>query len=183
MYTIIFNSPYDETQPIQVDGGPDDRNAAGTWVHVFWGTGYNLGDVLSISYANPLQLGKDVFSFSTPEVTYDVNKAKEDVKEINVYPNPYYGTHKAEINKYQRYVTFTHLPPKATLKVFNLAGQLVRTLDKDDPNQFIRWDLQNETALPVASGLYLVHIDMPDLGETKILKVAIIQETQILDRF
>jgi hypothetical protein len=31
--------------------------------------------------------------------------------------------------------------------------------------------------------LYIAHIEFPELGETKILKVAIIQEQQILDRF
>jgi len=53
----------------------------------------------------------------------------------------------------------------------------------DDATSFHRWDLQNENNLPVGSGLYIVHIDMPDLGTTKILKVAIIQEKQILDIF
>jgi len=31
--------------------------------------------------------------------------------------------------------------------------------------------------------LYIVYIELPDLGTTKILKAAIIQEQQILDRF
>jgi hypothetical protein len=35
----------------------------------------------------------------------------------------------------------------------------------------------------VGSGLYVAHIEMPAVGATKILKVAIIQEQQILDRF
>jgi hypothetical protein len=37
--------------------------------------------------------------------------------------------------------------------------------------------------LPAASGLYIAYIEMPDIGATKILKIAIIQEEQILDRF
>ncbi len=41
----------------------------------------------------------------------------------------------------------------------------------------------NSAGLPVASGLYIAYIDLPDLGKTKILKIAIIQEQQILDRF
>jgi hypothetical protein len=47
----------------------------------------------------------------------------------------------------------------------------------------MRWNLNNQANLPVASGLYIAYIDMPDLGATKIIKVAIIQEQQILDRF
>ena len=60
---------------------------------------------------------------------------------------------------------------------------MVRTIVKSGGDQFQRWDLQNENGLPVASGLYIAYIDMPDLGTTKILKFAIIQEQQILDRF
>ena len=60
---------------------------------------------------------------------------------------------------------------------------MVRTLEKQDQGQFMYWDLNNQDGLPVASGLYIVYIDMPELGTTKILKVAIIQEQQVLDRF
>jgi hypothetical protein len=80
-------------------------------------------------------------------------------------------------------VTFSHLPDKATIRIFNLAGVLVKTINKDNQDQFQRWDLANESGLPVASGLYIAYIEMPDIGTTKILKVAIIQEQQILDRF
>ncbi|MCX6173193.1 MAG: T9SS type A sorting domain-containing protein [Ignavibacteriales bacterium] len=126
----------------------------------------------------------DVFTFTTPSVSsYDANKAIEDVKNINVFPNPYYGVNPQELTKYNRWVTFSHLPASATIRIFNLAGQLVRTITHNDGTQFQRWDLQNENNLPVGSGLYIVHIDMPDLGTTKILKVAIIQEKQILDIF
>jgi len=183
MYGIVVNSPYNPDQVIQVDGGLDEFNSLATWVLVFYGTNYHDGDVVKITYANPLQIGKDTFTFETNASSFNKNKAKTDVAKINVFPNPYYGVNPNEINKYQRFVTFNHLPPHAIIRVFNLAGQLVKTVQKNDVTQFARWDLQNESRLPVASGIYIVYIDMPEIGETKILKVAIIQETQILDRF
>jgi len=141
------------------------------------------GTVFKIITTKPNQPGSDVFEFTAPSVIVSNDLAKEDIEQINVFPNPYYGVNPQEINKYQRFVTFTHLPQKATIRIFNLAGQLVRTIRKDSPEQFQRWDLNNENSLPVASGIYIVHVDMPDLGKTKILKVAIIQEQQVLDRF
>jgi hypothetical protein len=60
---------------------------------------------------------------------------------------------------------------------------MVKKIDKTEAGQFMRWDLANEDGLPVASGLYIAYIDIPELGETKILKLAIVQEQQILDRF
>lgn len=134
-------------------------------------------------FTNKANSSADTYTFTAPSVTTDPELAKEDVEKINVFPNPYYGVNSQELNKYQRFVTFNHLPQKATLRIFNLAGQLVRIIQKDAPEQFLRWDLSNESQLPVASGLYIVHVDMPDLGKTKILKVAIIQEQQVLDRF
>jgi len=150
-------------------GSPYSPNGTGT-------------DQFLIVPTNPLT-PNDVYTFSAPANENSVELAKEDVKKINVFPNPYYGVNSEELNKYQRFVTFNHLPAKATLRIFNLAGQLVRTIEKNSNSQFVQWDLLNKSGLPVASGLYIVYIDMPDLGTTKTVKAAIIQEQQILDRF
>jgi hypothetical protein len=141
------------------------------------------GTVFRIRFTIPNAAGVDEFAFSTEAAKIDNNLAKNEIGKINVYPNPYYAVNTEEINKYNRFVTFTHLPAKAKIRIFNLAGVLVKTIDKDDTGQFQRWDLANESGLPVASGLYIAHIDMPDLGKSKILKVAVVQEQQILDRF
>ena len=131
---------------------------------------------------NKINSPDDVFRFSVPANTDDAAIAKQDVEKVNVFPNPYYGVNPEEINKYQRFVTFNHLPARATIRIFNLAGESIRTIRKDDPGQFQRWDLANDSGLPVGSGLYIAYIDMNDLG-TKILKFTIIQEQQILDRY
>jgi len=125
----------------------------------------------------------ETFAFTAPAPGNSPDLARSQIGDINVFPNPYYGVNTEEINKYNRFVTFTHLPNKAKIRIFNLAGVLVRTIEKDDEGQFQRWDLANDSGLPVASGLYLAYIELSDLGESKILKVAIIQEQQILDRF
>jgi hypothetical protein len=109
--------------------------------------------------------------------------AKQSAENVGVYPNPYYAFNPAETNRFFRYVTFNNLPRKATFRIFNLAGQMVRTLQKDDDSQFFRWDLNNQNQFPVASGIYIAHIDMPDIGVTKVLKVAIIQEQEVLDSY
>ena len=183
MYAIIVNSPYDENQVIQVDGGPDQFNDPATWVTVHYGTNYGLGAVVKITYANPIVIGTDTYSFGTTAPAFSNDLARDQVNQINVFPNPYYGVNTEELNKYNRFVTFTHLPAEAKVRIFNLAGVLVKTIDKQDEGQFTRWDLANENGLPVASGLYIAYIELPELGTTKILKLAIIQEQQILDRF
>jgi hypothetical protein len=114
--------------------------------------------------------------------------AQQDVTQlVKAFPNPYLGFNKFEENTFTRFMTFSHLPDKAIIRIFNLAGVLVRTLTKgvDAPNtaQFMRWNLQNEAGLPVASGIYVARIEFPDLGVTKDLKIAIVQEQQFLRNF
>jgi hypothetical protein len=126
-------------------------------------------------------------------VTGNVDVARDDVTRINVFPNPYYGLNRAEISSEVRFITFNHLPASATIRIFNLAGILVRTLIKDagttNPTspQHLNWDLQNDNGLPVASGIYIAYLQLRDaagndLG-TKTLKIAIIQEQQFLRNF
>jgi hypothetical protein len=54
-----------------------------------------------------------------------------------------------------------------------LNGNLVRRFKKDDTGAEAKtsldWDLKNESRIPVASGLYIIHVDVPEVGE-KILK-------------
>ena len=151
-----------------------DRRAAVPWA---------AGDEWII-YANHINTPADTFTFVAPKVTASDDVAKVDVEKVNVFPNPYFGFNLAETSKYERYVTFSHLPKNATIRIFTLSGVLVRTLIKptDETQQFLRWNLNNESGLPVAAGMFIAYIDMPDLGKTKILKFAVIPESQILDK-
>ncbi|MBI4810773.1 MAG: T9SS type A sorting domain-containing protein [Ignavibacteriales bacterium] len=115
----------------------------------------------------------------------DYEAAKKEVGRVNVFPNPYYGMNRAELNRFQRFVTFNHLSRFSTIRIFNLAGVLVKTIRKDDDTQFATWDLNNENGLPVAGGLYIAHLELKDalgrdLGE-KILKLMIVPEDQSLE--
>ncbi len=185
-FFFIFDVPYSQTPdpsltvdilatttPMMWMGTPTRRNNAA----------FADSDQFLIQ-ANHINSPADVFAWTAPGVTNDPNQAKADISMINAFPNPYYGVNTEEVNKYQRFITFSHLPNDADIKIFNLAGVEVRHIVKSSTSQFERWDLNNDSGLPVGSGLYIVHITMPGLnGATKILKVAIVQEQQILDRF
>jgi hypothetical protein len=123
----------------------------------------------------------DAFAVTAPENTYNSDLAKSDAEKINVFPNPYYGYQYRETAPDEHYVTFSHLPDNAVIRIFDLSGVLVRTINHNPVNgQFERWYLQNDNNYPVASGIYVAYIDMPGLGTTKILKLAVIQEQQML---
>ncbi len=77
---------------------------------------------------------------------------------------------------------FTHLDNEVTIRIFNIAGQLVKTLFKNDTSNELRWNLRNEAGLRVASGMYIAHIEVPGVGE-KVLKIGIVQREERIDRF
>ncbi len=132
-------------------------------------------------YAPKVNTVKDTFSFVARNNSYSTEYAKVDVEKINVFPNPYYGYHYRETSPDNKYVTFSHLPDEATIRIFDLSGVLVKTIQHQPSNgQFETWNLQNENNYPVASGIYIVHIDMPKLGKKKILKLVVVQEKQML---
>lgn len=149
-----------------------------TWNTIFWNCAWETGDEIFFLYDNPIQQGIDNWTFSTVAKTTDADITKDDIDKISVFPNPYYGFHVLEDSRQSKYVSFNHLPQKATIRIFNLGGVMVREIKKDDDSQFARWNLTNQYNYPVASGLYIVHVET-DYGE-KILKLALVQETQVL---
>jgi hypothetical protein len=143
------------------------------------------GTVVRFNTYKPIDLD-DVYSFSTAgyDPTSNDSLMALAIEKINVFPNPYYANNELSTTPYDQYVTFTHLPETATIRIFNLAGVLIKTLDHTTDNgQFEKWDLTNQSKIPVASGMYLAHIDMPNENATKILKVMIVQKKQILEYF
>lgn len=182
MYVWVVNTKY---SPTVIDPTSTVVADSATWNWVFFQSQFAAGEVLTVNYNHPLQIGKDTFTFTVPKAQYSSTLATQDVSQINVFPNPYFGFNPIETSKYTRFVRFTHLPATdVTIRIFNIAGILVRTLVKPASNttQFMDWDLLNEHQLPVAAGMYIAYIDCGKLG-TKTLKLAIIPEQQFLDHY
>jgi len=190
-YMYIASTDYDPTGTIHSDVGTgwmghDDTTPA-YWVLWLAQRGDNEpygADVVLKLVPNFVITTSDVYRFTAPAPTTGLTLEEYSAKKVGVFPNPYYAFNPAEVSRLSRFVTFNNLPPEATIRIFNLAGQLVRKIEKNDPSQFLRWDLLNHDSLPVASGMYIAHVDMklPSGGNaTKILKLAIIQEQEVLD--
>ena len=90
-----------------------------------------------------------------------------------MYPNPYFGHNKMEGTFYSQFVTFNNLPEDdCVIRIFSLGGSLVTTIDHNNGTPFERWYLLNENEIPVASGMYIVHVETK-YGD-RILKLGII---------
>ena len=87
---------------------------------------------------------------------------------INIVPNPYYAYSQYEDNRLDTRVKITNLPEVCTVKIYSSNGKLVRTFKKDSPRTSLDWDLNNFKGIPIAGGIYLIHVDVPDIGEVII---------------
>jgi hypothetical protein len=104
------------------------------------------------------------------------------LENIGIVPNPYKGASLYERSQLVDQVRFTNLPETATIRIFSLNGTLLRTLEKSGPAKTLPWDLTTDNLLPIASGLYLIHVEVPGVGE-HIMKFAVVKKRIHLNVF
>jgi hypothetical protein len=183
-YTFINSTPYDPNHYNGTNVGLDNENMYDFWPGVRTSAAahpYLQAPFTMTIVPNYPNIETDAFTFTAPTVDKSTALEKTDVNKINVFPNPYYGYQYRETSRDDHYVTFSHLPgTNVTIRIFDLSGVLVKTINHINGKQFETWNLQNDSGYPVASGIYVAYIDMPGLGTTKVLKLAIVQEQQIL---
>lgn len=86
--------------------------------------------------------------------------------QIGVVPNPYCAFSEYERNKVDQRVKIINLPEQCTVTIYNLSGKLINQFKKDNTQTFIDWTLTNRIGIPVSSGVYIVHVVVPGVGET-----------------
>jgi hypothetical protein len=130
--------------------------------------------------------GRPLYNFSTVDLEPSFNNSNvaEDALDcIKIVPNPYYAYSSYETDKIDNRVRITCLPKTCTLKFYTINGTLVRTLKKDDDTiTFLEWDLKNQARVPISSGVYIIHVDAPGVGET-VLKWMGVMRPIDLDNF
>ena len=119
----------------------------------------------------PINNTRPMYSFNTNDITPEISteKGKKSLDLVNIVPNPYRGYSQYETSPIDSRVKITNLPPECTITIYDMAGSLIRRINKADENTFVDWDLKNNNNVPIASGLYLIHVKSKDLGE-KIIR-------------
>ncbi len=129
------------------------------------------GNSFHISSKKPFATG-DFFQFTLRSSFIDSDQARNELDQIAVVPNPYVGTSSFEPRSQiegrgERRVQFINLPPQCTIRIFNIRGELIRTLNHDsvtsDGSQW--WDLRTEEQQDIAFGVYVFHVEAPGIGE------------------
>jgi hypothetical protein len=129
------------------------------------------GDVYAVKTTRPFQAG-DEYVFTTKPSEYKPELATERVNNAYVVPNPYIAYSTTEnpgltaSRRGERDLQFRNLPPKCTIRIYTVAGELVQTIEKDNTSDFASWDLLSYEGQRIAYGVYIFHVDAPGAGES-----------------
>ena len=101
-------------------------------------------------------------------------------RTISVYPNPYrtgslFDSRVGE-QELGRKVWFTGLAARSRVQVFTLVGELVKTIEHDDPGSGQHsWNLLSDFDRVIATGLYIYVVEDLATGEIQRGKLVIIK--------
>ncbi|MBS4029772.1 MAG: hypothetical protein KGZ58_14200 [Ignavibacteriales bacterium] len=171
----------------------------------YMGSMYFIGLESKTSDSNFVQAGTLTLPISYPFTPSDIFRVKTNelgkhlsstdrkklFDKVNVYPNPLFAYN--SIGSYlgnradEPFVTFSNLPEDVSVKIYTLAGSLIRTLETTDKalgasSPFLEWDLKNEDGLRVASGMYIAIVSSPGIGE-KVLKFGVILPQKQIQKY
>jgi hypothetical protein len=106
------------------------------------------------------------WSMDDSQTIYNSEETLAEVLDmINVVPNPYYAYSQYERGKLDTRVKITNLPDRCKVRIYNTSGKLIRAYDKDSPITSIDWNLKNGENIPVAGGVYLIHVEVEGIGQ------------------
>ena len=195
-----FNNGFDEIrldEPVTFPGDTtqywyrfDTGDLLAGWQYLFTVTAFDEGDpeagLTSFESSRTANAAR-IFPGTPPA---------DDDRKVGVYPNPYRvsaawdgGTART------RKLNFFNLPPRAEVRIYTLAGEIVKSFDHDAdtyagdirwydnfsaenrrlPGGEHSWDILSENELNLSGGLYLFTVRDLDSGETQQGKFVIIK--------
>ncbi len=149
--------PFDPyyVQPVRADSADYFQNA---FPYEFSVTAFRASNPDSVNY--------ECLEANGTGIVYPREGVKNDLAYVQVIPNPYRSSADWEHGG-ERRVTFVGLPSSATIRIYTVAADHVRTLRHDDPESDLEfWDLKNEDGEEVAPGIYIWTLDSDELGST-----------------
>jgi hypothetical protein len=137
-------------------------------IKVRMGKPYRKAYAAGWEIALPENNNNPLYTFSTRDLhtqTNDLATAESALDIINIVPNPYYAHSGYEVNQLDNRVKLTNLPQRCTVSIYTVNGMLIRKYQKDEPRTWLDWDLKNQSGIPIAGGVYIIHINAAGVGE------------------
>ena len=183
-----FTNPMDI--PCDVTVNIDVRTPYGTYMSPNRTTSINAGTIIK-NHEMPAYQFVLTAEDAVVENLATRSNARQDfidslLGQINVVPNPYYSYSSYETaSQLETKVRIINLPTGeengvkqgCTIRIYTVDGTLVRTLGPTAitrdasigaENTTVDWDLHNQSGIPIAGGMYLIHVTVPGIGERVI---------------
>jgi hypothetical protein len=128
------------------------------------------GNIFEFRATKPFQAG-DLYRFTTTVARYEPASVQSQLDRIYVVPNPYVVYSDLETpgststKRGQNVLQFRNLPPRCTIRIYTLTGELVDTIHKDDALSYATWNILSYEGQRLAYGVYIFHVDVPGVGE------------------
>ncbi len=133
--------------------------------------------------------------------SHQANARRDALALINIVPNPYYAISGYEgtaglTGQVDTRVRLTNLPAECRISIFTSSGTLIRQFNRsampdlsgggsiksENTNTSQDWDLKNQRGIIISSGMYLIHVEVPGVGERVIKWFGVIRPAD-LDTF
>jgi hypothetical protein len=106
---------------------------------------------------------EDEFSFTSRKIVS--SEVTQNLDNIRVVPNPYLGYAKWDGGPGDRKMQFTNLPQGCVIRIYTLAGELIRTLHNDADGS-VDWNMTSEAGRGIAAGIYLYNVESENGNHT-----------------
>ena len=82
-----------------------------------------------------------------------------NLDKVIFVPNPY------RLNGGTNAMEFRNLPERATIRIYNSSGDLIKQIDHRNNTSIQRWDGRNEAGEQISAGIYIYHIETLRSGQ------------------
>ena len=114
----------------------------------------------AITVANPSGAESklsQIVNVTIPEAT--IASPELNLDKVIFVPNPY------RLNRGSQPIEFRNLPHRATIRIYNSTGDLIKQIDHYNNTSIQRWDGRNEVGEQIAPGIYVYHIEALRKGQ------------------
>lgn len=136
-----------------------DREVRRGFAYYYYVTAYDDGSSNTWGIQPGQSFQSSIFGNRTRVAAHPVRAPENTVENVRVVPNPY------NINSINLFtgerdkVLFVNLPPKGTIRIFSLSGDLVKTIEHISGTGDESWNLVTDSNQIVRSGLYIFHVE------------------------
>ena len=126
-----------------------------------------IENIFSSSSTGSIEINKESGSYII------LSSYSQNLDNVFVYPNP------VKLGDQNQNLTFANLTKNASIVIFSINGEKIKSLIENNGDGGTNWDLKNENGIAISSGVYIYRVavvdDQNNEGQVKIGKFAVVK--------